>query len=378
MSSTFFLSMWISNTATAMMMLPIAMSIIGQLDDFMDNKGVSKFSAGLLLGIAYSASIGGMATLVGTPPNLSLVRIFNIYFTEAPDISFSMWLIFALPVSLMIGFVAYSYLYLCFKPKQGEWKNIDKDTFVTQLKAMGPAGFEEKVVFVVFSLLAVLWMTRVDLDFGTVSLPGWARIFPESGYINDGTTAIFMALILFLMPSKTEKGKKIMDWATTSKLPWHILLLFGGGFALALAFKVSGLSTWFGVQLSGLASLHPILIILSISLVITFLTELTSNTATTEMVLPILAGMAISSGIHPLLLMIPATMSASMAFMLPVATPPNAIIFGTGRVSIRQMAMTGLFLNLVCAVIITLMMYYWGSVVFDIDFNALPDWFYKR
>jgi len=158
-----------------------------------------------------------------------------------------------------------------------------------------------------------------------------------------------------------------LDWATASKLPWHILLLFGGGFALATGFKESGLSLWFGSQLAGVASLHPIVIILVISLIITFLTELTSNTATTEMILPILAGIAITTNINPLLLMIPATMSASMAFMLPVATPPNAIIFGTSRISVGQMAKTGLFLNLVGAVVITAMMYLWGSFVFNIN-----------
>ena len=173
-----------------------------------------------------------------------------------------------------------------------------------------------------------------------------------------------MALILFLIPSKSVKGDRLMEWATASKLPWNILLLFGGGFALATGFKESGLSLWFGGLFTGIDSLHPIFIILSISLVITFLTELTSNTATTEMILPILAGIAITTGINPLMLMIPATMSASMAFMLPVATPPNAIIFGTGRISVSRMAKTGLVINIVGAVVITMMMYFWGAVVF--------------
>ncbi|PKO99936.1 MAG: sodium:dicarboxylate symporter [Bacteroidetes bacterium HGW-Bacteroidetes-8] len=367
MASSFFLSMWISNTATVMMMLPIVMSIIGQLDSYMNNRNSTRFSAGLLLGIAYSASIGGMATLVGTPPNLSLSRIYTIYFPHLPEISFSGWIIFALPVSLILFAITWAYLFLSFKPKKGEWIDIDKLTFHNQLKEMGRTTFEEKFVFVTFTLLALLWIFRADLTIGRSVIPGWSGIFPAASFINDGTVAIFMALILFIIPSRSEKGAKILDWPTASKLPWQILLLFGGGFALATGFKESGLSLWFGNQLAGVASLHPIVIILVISLFMTFLTELTSNTATTEMILPILAGIAITTNINPLLLMIPATLSASMAFMLPVATPPNAIIFGTSRISVGQMAKTGLFLNLVGAVVITLMMYFWGSFVFNIN-----------
>ena len=368
MIASFFLSMWISNTATAMMMLPIAMALIGQLDGLMNNKASSTFSVGLLLGIAYSASIGGIATLVGTPPNLSFVRIYHIYFPAAPEIYFSQWMLFALPTALIVFLLSWGHLYLCFRPKKGEWTPIDKDTFANQLHAMGQTTYEQKVVLAAFVSLAFLWLTRVDLNFGFFVVPGWANLFPQSAYLNDGTVAITMAVALFLLPSKSEKGMKILDWPTASKLPWHILLLFGGGFALATGMKESGLSLWFGELLAGVATFHPIWIILSISLVITFLTELTSNTATTEMVLPILAGIAISTHIHPLLLMIPATLSASMAFMLPVATPPNAIVFGTSRVRMSQMARTGLIMNLYAAVVITLMMYYWGNVVFAIGY----------
>lgn len=378
MLSSFFLSMWISNTATAMMMLPIAMSLIAQLDQLMKNKNGTAFNIGLLLSIAYGSSIGGVATLVGTPPNLSFSRIFSINFPAAPEISFSIWLLFALPLSMIIGMVTWVYLYYSFKPKEGEWTRIDKNIFTFQLKAMGPVSFEEKVVFTVFLLLAVLWMSRVDLSFGTIVIPGWTGVFPQSAFISDGTVAILMAVVLFLVPSKNKKGKRLLDWTIASKLPWQILLLFGGGFALATGFKESGLSLWVGNQLAGVASFHPLLIILTICLVITFLTELTSNTATTEMVLPILAGIAISTGINPLLLMIPATMSASMAFMLPVATPPNAIVFGTNRITVAQMARAGLLLNFVGAIIITLMMYFWGDVIFHTNGGSLPAWFLMK
>ncbi|NCC45532.1 MAG: SLC13/DASS family transporter [Bacteroidia bacterium] len=361
MLASFFLSMWISNTATAMMMLPIAMAIIRQLNELMNNKSSARFSVGILLGIAYSASVGGMATLVGTPPNLSFMRIFHIYFPDAAEITFYKWMLFALPVAVLMFLFVWAFLYMLFRPKKTEWRDVDKNTFHDQLKEMGGRTYEQNIVFVVFVLLAVLWISRADLDFGFVRIPGWSNLLPSAKFVNDGTVAIFMALILFFIPSRSVKGDAILEWETASKLPWNILLLFGGGFALATGFKESGLSLWFGGHLSGVASLHPFLVVFIICLVITALTELTSNTATTEMVLPILAGIAITTGINPLMLMIPATMSASMAFMLPVATPPNAIIFGTGMVSVRQMAVTGLLINIVGAIICALVMYFWGA-----------------
>lgn len=360
MLASFFLSMWISNTATAMMMLPIAMAIIRQLNELMNNRSSARFSVGILLGIAYSASVGGMATMVGTPPNLSFMRIFHIYFPDLPEISFYKWMLFAVPVAVLMFVFVWAFLYMLFRPKKTEWRDVHKNTFHNQLKEMGVRTFEQNIIFVVFVLLAVLWISRADLDFGFMKVPGWSNLLPSAKFINDGTVAIFMALILFFIPSQSVKGDTLLEWETASKLPWNILLLFGGGFALATGFKESGLSLWFGGHLSGVANLHPFLVVFIICLVITFLTELTSNTATTEMVLPILAGIAITTDINPMMLMIPATMSASMAFMLPVATPPNAIIFGTGLVSVRQMAVTGLLINLVGAVICTLVMYFWG------------------
>ncbi|PLX01981.1 MAG: sodium:dicarboxylate symporter [Marinilabiliales bacterium] len=373
MTATAFLSMWISNTATAMMMVPILLSIIQKLEEFVPKKELKKYSVGLLLGIAYSASIGGIATLVGTPPNLSFARIFQIMFPNAPEISFSTWFMFALPISITVFAVVWIYLYLIFKPKTS-WKDLQKGiSFKQEYKKLGPAGWEEKVVFIDFVLLAILWLFRSDLSIGNVSITGWSSLLGNPSFINDGTVAIGMAIILFLIPSK--KGKtKIMDWPTAVKLPWNIVLLFGGGFALATGFKESGLSLWFGEQLSGLAGMPPILIIFTICFGMTFLTELTSNTATTEMLLPVLAGLSVSVNVNPLLFMLPATISASMAFMLPVATPPNAIVFGSNRITVMQMAKNGFILNIIGAIIITLFTYFWGMEVFDLSFGALPPW----
>jgi len=374
MLATAFLSMWISNTATAMMMIPIVLSIIQNLEENLGRKEISRYTIGLLLGIAYSASIGGIATLVGTPPNLSFVRIFAIMFPQAPEISFSDWFIFALPIAAIFFLIVWSYLYFRFRPPKQIWQKLDKETFHKQYKQLGPPSFEEKIILIDFVLLAVLWLFRSDITIGNFAIPGWSSIFKHPEYINDGTVAVFMAIILFLIPTRNRSQKKIMDWPTAKNIPWNIVLLFGGGFALASGFKDSGLSMWFGNQLSWAINFHPIIITLIICLFMTFLTELTSNTATTEMLLPILAGLATATQINPLFLMIPATLSASMAFMLPVATPPNAIIFGTNRLRIIDMARTGLILNIIGAIVITLATYFLGMWIFNIDMTVLPEW----
>jgi sodium-dependent dicarboxylate transporter 2/3/5 len=283
-------------------------------------------------------------------------------------------MIYALPISVAMFALTWFLLKLLFGPGKAEWASLDKRVFRQQYQKLGPMLFEEKIILVDFCLMALLWMTRSDLEIGDFIIPGWAGLFNFPEYINDGTVAIFLAVILFFIPSKNEVKSHIMKWETASKLPWHIVLLFGGGFALATGFKESGLSTWFGEQMSFLSGMHPILIILMVSLMVTFLTELTSNTATVEMILPILAGLAVSLEINPLYLMLPAAISGSMAFMLPVATPPNTIIFGTNRVSVAAMARTGIYLNLAGAIVITLITYLLAGAVFGADGAALPAW----
>ncbi len=374
MFATAFLSMWISNTATAMMMIPIVISVIGKLEESIGDGGTGRYATGLLLGIAYSASIGGISTLVGTPPNLSFARIFSIYFPEGPDISFAQWFLFALPITLLFFMLVWGYLYSIFGPHKHKWPKLDHGTFRRQYRELGRAGFEEKAVLAIFTLLAIAWLTREGIDFGSAAIPGWAGLFNTPTYINDGTVAIFFAIILFIIPARKAGSGRIMDWKTASDIPWNIVLLFGGGFALASGFKESGLSMWFGEQLIWIADAPPFMVILGICLLMTFLTELTSNTATTEMILPVLAGIGIASEINPLLFMLPATLSASMAFMLPVATPPNAIVFGTNRLRMLDMALTGFILNIVGALVISLATYYIAPLVFDIDFTEFPLW----
>ncbi len=374
MLASAFLSMWISNTATTMMMVPILLSIIQKLEENLPSKSTGKYATGLLLGVAHSASIGGIATLVGTPPNLSFARIFQIMFPNAPEISFALWMAYALPITIIFLIICWAYLYMIYKPKKNSWVSVDRSTFKKQYSELGTMGFEEKIILIDFIALGFLWIFRSDITVGTFKIPGWANLFSNPSFINDGTVAIAMAVLLFLIPSKLKPDKRLMDWKAATGIPWHIVLLFGGGFALASGFKESGLSLWVGGQLSWVVSIHPIFIILIIALMMTFLTELTSNTATTEMLLPVLAGLSISTQINPLFFMLPATLSASMAFMLPVATPPNAIVFGTGRISIMHMAKTGLALNLMGAILITLATYFLGGYLFDIDINIFPSW----
>lgn len=374
MLATAFLSMWISNTATAMMMVPILISIIQKLEEFMDKKDIKKYAIGLLLGVAYSASIGGIATLVGTPPNLSFTRIFQIMFPEAPEITFAQWFFFALPVSIIFFIIVWSYLMILYRPKKKSKNAIGIDTFKKQYAELGKVTLQERIILIDFILLAFLWLTRSEITIGSFIIPGWSSLLPEPSYINDGTVAIMMSVILFFIPAGKSSKKKLMDWETASKIPWNIVLLFGGGFALASGFKESGLSIWFGEQLQFVSAYHPILVIATICFMMTFLTELTSNTATTEMLLPILAGLATAVEINPLLFMLPATLSGSMAFMLPVATPPNAIIFGTGKLGIWDMAKTGFILNILGVIVITLATWFLGRWFFDIDLNDFPGW----
>lgn len=371
MLATALLSMWMSNTATAMMIVPILLSVLTEIEPEPGKK--RSFSTGVLLGVAYSASIGGIMTLVGTPPNLSFLRIYQVMFPQAPAITFLQWMLFAVPAGLIMLGAAFILLYL--KYARGSKTQAVKDLPIRQMrKSLGPMSREEKVILISFLLMALLWITRSDIEIGTTTIKGWASIFGKPAFINDGTVAIAVSLPLFMIPVKSSSRLRIMDWETASHLPWDIVLLFGGGFALANGFRDSGLSLWLGGQLQGLSVLHPIIIILIISLLVTFLTELTSNTATTEMILPVLSGMAIATHTHPLLFMLPATLSASMAFMLPAATPPNAIIFGTRRVTIMEMARTGFWLNLIGALIITGVVYFIGSAVFKISPGEFPAW----
>jgi sodium-dependent dicarboxylate transporter 2/3/5 len=373
MAATAFLSMWISNTATTMMMVPIAMAIIFKLRETVESEAVSRFSVGLLISIAYSASIGGIATLIGTPPNLSFTRIFSIYYPNAPDITFASWFAFALPCSVLFLVIAWLLITLFFVRKKHAIV-ADVGLFKDEYGRLGRMAYEEKLVLILFMTMALLWLFRKDINVGWFTIPGWSSILPVPKFIGDGTIAIVISLALFVIPSRSEKRARLMNWETASKLHWGIVILFGGGFALASGFKESGLSIWVAEQLTGLGNTSPVIIVASTCTLLSFLTELTSNTATTEMILPLLGSLAVSIKVNPLLLMIPATLSASCAFMLPVATPPNAIVFGSGEIKMSDMMGIGIIMNLIGIVLITAAIYVLGLTVFDIDLSQMPQW----
>lgn len=359
-----FISMWISNTATAVMLLPIAMAILKKIDEE-SGGGDKKFAIALMLGIAYACSVGGVGTLIGTPPNLVFQRIYSISFPDRPEIVFSQWMIYGVPLSITMLTIIYFLLtkvLFRFKNQNAVDPNLIKD----EKSKLGKMTREEKLVAMVFATTALLWIFRKDLNIGFISIPGWSNLLPFPKLIDDGTVAVLMSVLLFMLPARSDEknGGSILGLDAFKKVPWDIILLFGGGFALARGFISSGLSNYFGGQLASLANIPPILIILVICLTITFMTELTSNTAINDMVLPILASLAVTINIQPELLMIPATISASMAFMMPVATPPNAIVFGSGKLRVKDMARAGIMLNLIGAIIITLFSYYFVDQIF--------------
>jgi sodium-dependent dicarboxylate transporter 2/3/5 len=375
MAAAAFLSMWISNTATAIMMVPIGLAIILQLEEKFDEKKTHKFTVSLMLGIAYACSLGGIATLVGTPPNLSFARIFQITFPKATPIAFGTWFMMGLPLSIVMVLIVWLVLTKIFYRVPAD-VTVDRSIVDKEYKELGPMSFEEKSVLIIFFSTAFLWVFRNRLNLGFVSIPGWSQLIPYPKLIDDGTVALVMATILFLIPTRSKDAPTatIMGPEVIKNIPWNIVLLFGGGFALAKGFQVTGLATLIGNEFAVLAGMSPIIMIIIICFGLTFMTELTSNTATTEMVLPILASVAFAMKANPLLLMIPATLSASCAFMMPVATPPNAIVFGSGRIKIAEMATVGVAINIIGVIVITAMFYFIGTAVFNIDPGVFPEW----
>jgi len=365
MIASSFLSMWISNTATCIMMLPIALAVINKMEQNFDERSVSAFSKILLLSVAYSCTLGGLATLVGTPPNLVLVQTFKILFPEAPPISFGNWMILGLPVSAIMLITTWLLLTKIYFKVDTNIK-FSKEILLEEYAKLGNISTAEKSVGIIFIITVLLWIFRADLNFGLFVIPGWQNLLSVPGFINDGTVAVTMALILFTIPVK-EKGKMILDQSVFTKIPWDIILLFGGGFALAKGFTSTGLSEFIGSQLKNFGNIDPFFIIIITAASISFLTELTSNTATTQMILPILAPVAVALGLNPLLLMVTATLSASMAFMLPVATPPNTIIFASSRIRVKDMVKTGFGLNIAGIIIVSLLVYFFGNVIFNLS-----------
>ena len=352
-----FLSMWVSNTATTLMMLPIALSIIAlvETDEAMEERHLeSNFSLVLLLGLAYACNIGGIATLIGTPPNALMAGY--MLDNHGVEIGFAQWMMLGVPLVIVTLPILFLVLTRLLFPVRLKRLPGGRNVIQEELRKAGGMSRAEKQVGAIFTLTAVLWVTRPPLE---PWIPG----------LSDTGIAIFGALLLFLLPLNWRRWTFVLDWDDAKRLPWEVLILFGGGLSLAAGITGSGLADWIGTAfqvLDGIGILWLLMITLALTIL---LTEVTSNTATAAAFIPILASVAISMGFDPLLLAVPAAIAASCAFMLPVATPPNAIVYGSGYISIPQMARAGLVFNLVMVGVVTLVLYLLMGLAFGVAFH---------
>ena len=354
MLATAFLSMWISNTATSVMMLPIGLSVIAQLNDHPDTiKNENKtFGKALMLGIAYSASAGGIATLIGTPPNMILAGFVNDNF--GVEISFFQWIKIGLPISIVLLFFIWLYLTkVSFKLQKTAFPG-GKQEIKDLLRDMGPIKKEEKRILFIFGATIFCWVTRSYL---------LQSLIPN---LDDSMIAIASAILLFIIPS-SKKNQKLMHWNDAVTIPWGILILFGGGLSIAAGFKATGLAEWIGMQFEFIPSISLIVLLIIIIASVNFLTEITSNMATTAMLLPVILPIAIAVDIHPYILLTGATLAASCAFMLPVATPPNAVVFGSKLLKISDMVKAGLWINVFSILLILLATYFLLPILWGLD-----------
>ena len=343
MLATAVLSMWISNTATTLMMLPIAIAVLNDSND-------NRLKVPLLLGIAFAANVGGIGTPIGTPPNMVMIGYYEM--EHGVEISFLDWMKIGMPVSIIMVFIIWKWLTRNLKgkidvliPDSGQWTSGEVRTIV------------------VFTITALAWITRSAPFGGWKNLFGYASYLQYGGeslfrYANDASVAFIAVVFLFCLPSGDKKGEKLLDWETANQIPWGLLILVGSGMCLGAGFKESGLSAIIASSLSGLSGVPILYVIFSVAILVTFLTEMTSNTATTNILMPILGAASVASGIDPRFLLVPAAISASCAFMLPVATMPNAVVFGTGEITVKRMAREGFILNLVGAVVVSLVCYF--------------------
>lgn len=342
------LSMWISNTATALMLTPIAVSIVRGLGG---DASTRRLGNAVLLAVAYGASLGGLGTPIGTPTNLIFFGAVKELFPEVPVITFAQWMAFG-GFYLLVA-IPLCWLLLITTNRVGAGDELRIESL--GLERPGPLSREEQMTILLFASTAFLWIFRSDIHFGgALTIPGWSNLFPDPRAVGDATVAVLMATIAFLIP--VGKGRRLLDWSDFQRVPWEILILFGGGFALADAMEKSGLARWAGVQLEFVREWPVVVMIFVICIVVTILSEIASNVATATAMMPVCAALAVSIGVHPYLVMIPAVFAASSGFMLPVATAPNTIVFSSGLVTTRKMAVNGLVLDILCAFIITAMM----------------------
>jgi len=342
---TAFLSMWMSNTATTLMMTPIAVAVVTGLGK------EARTAEATLLGVAYAASLGGIATPIGTPTNLIFLGAARELFPNEPVITFAQWMIFGgAYLALMIPLC---WLFVITTARVPKGASIPLEQL--GLGRPGAMSRGEKTTLVLCITTALLWIFRADITLGAFIVPGWANLFPQAKMINDATVAVAMALLAFLLPAGNEQ--RLLGWEEFKKIPWDVLILFGGGFALADALETSGFSKWAGARLAFVGDWAPVLMIVAVCIVVTLLSEVASNVATATAMMPIAAALASSIGVHPYFLMIPAVLAASSGFMLPVATAPNTIVYATGLIRVKAMARNGLLLDIAAAIVITFLIF---------------------
>lgn len=354
MATTFLVSMWISNTATVMMLLAAVLSIVRH-EHLFDRKYHRQIACALLLGLCYSASIGGMATLVGTPTNMIFAGFYDKSFPDADPVSFSRWFLFGFPFSVILVVIAYFIIKKIFIPGAAD-RPFDMAFIRKEQEKSGKMSGEEKRVLIVFLITVVLWFTRADLRIGDSIIRGWAGFLPFGKWIKDSTVAMSAAIVLFILPSVKNKNEALLEWKDVTKLPLRVLLLFGSGFALAEGFEQSGFGALLAEKLILLKDFPTWIIVLGVATLVTVLSEFASNVASIQLMLPILLPLSASLGAEPLQLMVPATLAASFGYMLPVATAANTIVYGTGYIPVRSMMKTGLLLNLAGILLLTLLM----------------------
>jgi sodium-dependent dicarboxylate transporter 2/3/5 len=376
MIASAFISMWVSNTATTMMMLPIALAVVTTLEEHggAAAPGFGNFKTALMLSIAYASSIGGIGTLIGTPPNLVFAAQVRALFPEAPEVSFVRWMAVGVPFAFLFIPIAWIVLTrVAFRGARIDFGDAGEAVKCAR-DALGPISRGEKIVLAVFVATVLGWLTRGNLTIGSVTLKGWESLGGLGRYVHDSTIAVAAAIALFAIPVDWKRGIFVLDWKAAKEIPWGILILFGGGIALGKGFLDSGLASRIAGGMALFAGAPVIVLIVVSALIVTFLTEITSNTAIATIFLPILAATAVGLQVHPFLLMIPAAISASCAFMLPVATPPNAIVFASGSIPMTAMVRIGLIMNLIGVVLVVLIMYLLAIPVFNISLTQLPAW----
>lgn len=367
MIATAFLSMWIANVTAALLMLPIGMALISKEESIGGKKG--SFGTALMLGIAYSASIGGTATLIGSPTNMIFSGVLAKMFPLAPSISFFAWFKIGFPLMIVFLPIVWYYLVRFFKVRDSIPGS--KDLIINELSELGRMSPGEKRVLFIFIITSLGWIFREDIVIDQFTIPGWSGLFGMEGFVHDSTVGMFAAMLLFMIPAGN--NSRLLTWKAAGQIPWGVGVIVGGGYAMASSFKVTGLAEWIGNQLAFISAYPTFIVLILVVGFILLFTEMNSNTATANIFLPVLASMAVAGNINPLLLMIPATFACSFVFIMPAGTGPNTVIFGSNHVTVPDMARAGIWLKLMSMFVLPVVLYFLIKIFMGLD-KTMPAW----